>query len=48
MDNVSKFKKGIVRDLPGRRVPHGSLSMTLGFGQNIFKLNDIKKSIPRF
>lgn len=41
------LKKGMIKDLPQRRVPHGSLSVTLGFGQNIFKLNDIKKSIPR-
>ena len=33
--------------MPHQRVPHGSLSVTLGYGQNIFKLNDIKKSIPR-
>jgi deferrochelatase/peroxidase EfeB len=39
--------KGIIKDLPHQRVPHGSLSVTLGYGQNIFKLNDIKKSIPR-
>jgi deferrochelatase/peroxidase EfeB len=41
------LKKGMIKDLPDQRVPHGSLSVTLGFGQNIFKLNDIKKSIPR-
>jgi len=41
------LKKGIIKDLPDQRVPHGSLLVTLGFGQNIFKLNDIKKSIPR-
>jgi deferrochelatase/peroxidase EfeB len=39
--------RGIIKDLPHQRVPHGSLSVTLGYGQNIFKLNDIKKSIPR-
>src|SRR5215211_6829385 len=39
--------KGIIEDLPHQRVPHGSLSVTLGYGQNIFKLNDVKKSIPR-
>src|SRR5687767_11373572 len=39
--------KGIIEDLPHQRVPHGSLSVTLGYGQNIFKLNDIRKSIPR-
>jgi deferrochelatase/peroxidase EfeB len=39
--------KGIIEDLPHQRVPHGSLSVTLGYGQNIFKLNDITKSIPR-
>lgn len=42
-----KLKKGIVKELPNQRVPHGSLSTTLGYGQNIFKLNNIKKSIPR-
>jgi deferrochelatase/peroxidase EfeB len=42
-----KLKKGIIKDLPNQRVPHGSLSMTLGYGQSIFKLNNIKKSIPR-
>ena len=41
------LKKGIIEDLPHQRVPHGSLSVTLGYGENIFKLNDIKKSIPR-
>jgi Dyp-type peroxidase family len=39
--------KGIVEDLPNQRVPHGSLSVTLGYGQNFFKLNGIAKSIPR-
>src|SRR5215204_6911874 len=41
------LKKGIIEDLPHQRVPPGSLSVTLGYGQNIFKLNDITKSIPR-
>ena len=39
--------KGIVEDLSYQKVPHGSLSVNLGYGQNIFQLNDIKKSIPR-
>ena len=39
--------KGIIADLPHQRVPHGSLSVTLGYGQNIFKLNGLTKSIPR-
>ena len=39
--------KGIIADLPHQRVPHGSLSVTLGYGQNIFKLNGVTKSIPR-
>src|SRR5688500_3411082 len=39
--------KGIIEDLPHQKVPHGSLSVTLGYGQNIFKLNDISKLIPR-
>ena len=38
---------GIVEDLPYQRVPHGSLSITLGYGQNIFKLNGVTKLIPR-
>ena len=41
------LKKGIIEDLPHQRVPPSSLSVTLGYGQNIFNLNDIKKSIPR-
>ena len=41
------LKKGIIEDLPHQRVPPGSISVTLGYGENIFKLNGIKKSIPR-
>ena len=41
------LKKGIVEDLPHQKVPHGSLSITLGYGQNIFKSYDVAKEIPR-
>lgn len=41
------LRKGLIEDLPHQKVPHGSLSVTLGYGQNIFNLKDIKKSIPR-
>ena len=41
-----ELKKGIIKDLPGQKVPHGSLLVTIGYGQNIFKLRDITKDIP--
>jgi len=39
--------KGRVEELPHQRVPHGSLSVTLGYGENVFKLNGLPKVIPR-
>lgn len=41
------LKKGIVEDLPNQRAPHGFLSVTYGFSENIFKLNHVTKIIPR-
>ena len=43
----SNLKKGIVKDLSNQKVPHGSLSILLGYGQNIFQLENIGKEIPR-
>ena len=39
--------KGIVEELPDQKVPPGSLSIMLGYGQNVFKLNSLTKLIPR-
>jgi deferrochelatase/peroxidase EfeB len=41
------LRKGIVEDLPNQRVPHGFLSVTYGFSENIFKLDQVTKIIPR-
>jgi deferrochelatase/peroxidase EfeB len=46
-DMYENLKKGIVKDLPHQRVPHGSLSLILGYGQNVFQLKNIVKEIPR-
>jgi deferrochelatase/peroxidase EfeB len=37
---------GKVSDLPGCRVPSGSLSTLIGYGTNIFKLKEVKKKVP--
>lgn len=42
-----KLKKGVVSDLPGRRVPSGRLSVLLGYGPNIFVIPGITKKTPR-
>ena len=42
-----KLTVGVIKDLPGQKVPHGSLLVTIGYGQKIFKLNGVRKSIPR-
>ena len=42
----SDLKKGIIKDLPGHKIPSGNLSILIGYGQNIFKINGIKKEIP--
>ena len=41
------LKKGIVKDLSHQKVPHGSLAIILGYGQNIFQSYDVVKEIPR-
>ncbi|MFW9875748.1 MAG: hypothetical protein ACFFG0_21810 [Candidatus Thorarchaeota archaeon] len=41
------LSSGIVYDLPKQKVPHGSLLVTYGYGENIFELNEITKIIPR-
>lgn len=41
------LKKGIVKDLSHHKVPHGSLAIILGYGQNIFQSYDVVKEIPR-
>ena len=46
-DMYENLKKGIVKDLPHQRVPHGFLSIILGYGQNVFQLKNIVKEIPR-
>jgi deferrochelatase/peroxidase EfeB len=43
----NNLKKGKVKELPDQKVPHGSLSIILGYGQNIFTLEEIGKEIPR-
>jgi Dyp-type peroxidase family len=37
---------GMVEDLPGFRVPSGRLTILIGYGENIFKLDELKKRIP--
>ena len=46
-DVYENLKKGIVKDLPHQKVPHGFLSIILGYGQNVFQLKNIVKEIPR-
>jgi deferrochelatase/peroxidase EfeB len=41
------LKKGVVSDLPGRRVPSGRLSVLLGYGPNIFVIPGTSKKTPR-
>jgi deferrochelatase/peroxidase EfeB len=45
-DMYSDLKKGIIKDLPGHQMPDGNLSILMGYGQNIFKIEGIKKNIP--
>src|SRR5215213_11276709 len=40
------LKKGIIKDLPGHEMPHGNLTVLVGYGQNLFNINGIKKNIP--
>ena len=40
------LKKGIIKDLPGHEIPHGNLTVLVGYGQNLFNINGIKKNIP--
>lgn len=37
---------GMVEDLPGCHVPSGRLTTLIGYGENVFKLNEVKKRIP--
>jgi deferrochelatase/peroxidase EfeB len=37
---------GMVEDLPGCHVPSGRLTTLIGYGENIFKLDEVKKRIP--
>jgi deferrochelatase/peroxidase EfeB len=41
-----ELKKGIISDLPGHKIPHGNLSILIGYGQNLFNIKGIKKNIP--
>lgn len=41
-----RLKKGKVTDLPNTALPPGGLTSLIGFGPEIFKLSDIKKSMP--
>jgi deferrochelatase/peroxidase EfeB len=40
------LKKGKVRDLSEHLVPHGNLTVLIGYGSNIFKLPEIKRPSP--
>jgi deferrochelatase/peroxidase EfeB len=46
-DVYENLKKGRIKDLHHQRVPHGFLSIILGYGQNVFQLKNIVKEIPR-
>src|SRR5918993_845508 len=46
-DMYLDLKKGIVRDLPGHKMPDGNLTVLVGYGQNLFKkINGIKMKVP--
>ena len=41
------LKKGLTKDLPGLILPHGNLTVLVGYGQNLFKnINGIQKKAP--
>jgi Dyp-type peroxidase family len=41
------LKKGSVRDLPGHPVPHGNLTVLLGYGSNLFALTSVRRACPK-
>jgi len=41
------LKKGVLLEIPNSRVPSGGISVLIGFGPEIFKLQQIRKKIPR-
>lgn len=41
-----ELKRGNVSDLLGYTVPSGNLTVLVGYGPNIFKLEDMKRSLP--
>lgn len=41
------LKQGIVPNLPGIRVPVANLNVSIGYGPNLFKINGIKRTLPK-
>ncbi|MEL6971602.1 MAG: peroxidase [Bacteroidota bacterium] len=42
-----RLKTGNVRDLPGDTVPNGDLTVLVGYGPNVFKLEGAQRTLPK-